>query len=275
VFRGRLLLAAIVLLVLAALAIAAAEDAAAAGQCAVSDPGIDDQEREFVRLINEYRAEAGLGTLTVSTTLTRAAAWMATDLAGRDVFAHNDSLGRTAHVRIADCGYAGPAGENLAAGKTWESAARALRAWQESADHNRNMLYPSYRQIGVARIHAPGSQYGWYWVTTFGTVDDGTDMLRAQQGSSPGPVEASAGAAAVLELKVGANLVSWPGREVAVAEVAAQSPAIVAVYAFDAATNRWLRYAPGAPGYASLLVTLKPGGAYWILTRAAVELTVR
>jgi hypothetical protein len=37
------------------------------------------------------------------------------------------------------------------------------------------MLHSSYQQIGIARVYTAGSPYGWYWVTDFGTTNDGTN----------------------------------------------------------------------------------------------------
>jgi uncharacterized protein YkwD len=262
---SKLSLAAMVALVVAAIGIAAAQDATAAGQCAVVDSGLDAEERAFVDLVNGYREEAGLGPLTVSTTLTRAAAWMATDLGQQTAFGHIDSLGRSAHVRIADCGYGGPAGENLAAGKTWETAARAMRAWQESPDHNRNMLHALYVQVGVARVYTEGSRYGWYWATTFGTVDDGTNMLPQAAAPAATAQPAETAAAVEFEVRAGANLVAWPGATFAARNAFTGFPGFTAVYAYDAATGEWLRFVPGAPDYVNTLSTLENGRAYWMM----------
>ncbi len=38
-----------------------------------------------------------------------------------------------------------------------------LRRWQNSPEHNRNMLMPQVRRIGVARVDAPGTRYKRYW----------------------------------------------------------------------------------------------------------------
>ena len=153
--------------------------AQALGDCTTSSAGLDAEEAAFLTLINNYRAANGLGPLTVSSSLSRAAAWMVHDLGVNNYFAHTDSLGRSPSTRAQDCGYPSGAGENLAAGTNWDSAQEAFDAWQGSPGHNANMLGSTYVVIGVAREQVPGSQYNWYWGTSFGNVDD--------SGSPPSP----------------------------------------------------------------------------------------
>lgn len=157
-----------------AMMVAADKGAAALTNCSVTHDGNDSEELAFLTLINNYRQANGLGTLTISTNLNRGSAWMTEDLATNNYFSHTDSLGRSAYQRGIDCGYPTGAGENLAAGGAWSSASAAFTAWQNSPGHNANMLGSYYKQIGIGRYYKSGSQYGWYWATTFGTTDDGT-----------------------------------------------------------------------------------------------------
>lgn len=164
---------------------AADREAAALTNCTVSHDALDSEEQAFLGLINAYRAENGLAALTVSTNLNRGSAWMVNDMAANNYFAHTDSAGRSAYQRAIDCGYPQGAGENLAAGSNWSTAQAVMTAWKASAGHNTNMLTGYYRQIGIARYYLAGSQYGWYWATTFGSIDDGTGG-----GASPPPATA-------------------------------------------------------------------------------------
>lgn len=187
--RGTLPLAlALIGALLAALAMTVAGDnrAGALTNCTVTHDGNDAEELAFLTLINNYRSQNGLGALTISTNLNRGAAWMAEDLAVNNYFAHTDSLGRSAYQRAIDCGYPSGAGENLAAGGAWASAQAAFTAWQNSPGHNANMLGQYYMQIGIARYYLAGSQYGWYWATTFGTTNDGTGGGGGGDGGSGG-----------------------------------------------------------------------------------------
>ena len=154
--------------------IASHSPARALTNCDVADLSMDSQETAFLGLINQYRAQNGLGSLTVSTNLNRAASWKAVDLATNNYFSHTDSLGRAPAQLSVDCGYPLGAGENLAAGTVWDTAQEAFDAWKASAGHNANMLTSYYQQIGIARYYGSSSTYGWYWVTEFGTTNDGT-----------------------------------------------------------------------------------------------------
>ena len=143
--------------------------------CTVNDMTVDSEEQAFLGLINAYRAQNGLGALTMSTNLNRAATWMAADMGAKNYFSHTDSLGRSPSTRAQNCDYPSGAGENIAAGGAWSSATAVFNAWKNSSGHNANMLNGSYRQIGISRVYTAGSRYGWYWVTDFGLVNDGTN----------------------------------------------------------------------------------------------------
>lgn len=158
---------------LAILAIAISP-AVGAGSCDVSpgETAQDDQESAFLVILNGYRAEHGLGPLALSGGLTRAAAWMARDLATHDYFAHTSSDGRLPYQRAQDCGYpSAGVGENIAGGIPLATAQAVFDAWRNSPGHNANML-GSYSAVGIAREF--GGPYGVYWVTDFGTVIDST-----------------------------------------------------------------------------------------------------
>lgn len=142
--------------------------------CTVSDLSTDGEEAAFLTLVNTYRAQNGRGALALSTNLSRAATWHGGDMGANGYFSHTDSLGRNPSARARDCDYPGGAGENIAAGTVWDTAQEAFTAWRNSSGHNANMLNANYTMIGIARVYVSGSRYGWYWVTNFGTVNDGT-----------------------------------------------------------------------------------------------------
>lgn len=140
--------------------------------CTVTSDSLDSQEQAFLSILNSYRAQNGAAALSVSPNLNRAAAWMAEDLGGNGYFSHTDSLGRSPTTRAQNCGYASGAGENIAAGTSLDTAQEAFDLWRNSSGHNANMLNGSYNVIGIARANIPGSPYGWYWVTDFGSYND-------------------------------------------------------------------------------------------------------
>ena len=91
------------------------------------NPSLDSQESAFLGLINAYRSENGVGSLSTTTSLNRASAWMVHDLGTNAYFSHTDSLGRSPSARARDCGYPSGAGENLAAGTVWDHGPRGVR----------------------------------------------------------------------------------------------------------------------------------------------------
>jgi uncharacterized protein YkwD len=136
------------------------------------DASLDTEEKVFLTLINNHRAQNGLAPLAASYKLSKAAQWKSNDLGVNAYFAHDD-LNRTWVQRIRDCGYGYNTylGENIAAGISGAQAAFDL--WRNSAGHNANMLGANYTAIGIGRAYVAGSPYGWYWTTEFGGVDDG------------------------------------------------------------------------------------------------------
>jgi len=136
----------------------------------------DAEERAFLTIINDYRAQNGLGALSLNTQLNNAAEWMSADMGANNYFSHTDSLGRDPFQRMADFGYNYNTwkGENLAAGA--DTAQAAFNLWKNSPGHNANMLNANFKVIGIARAFTEGSTYGWYWTNDFGG-----------QGSAPPP----------------------------------------------------------------------------------------
>jgi len=159
-----------ILLALAALA------ATAVGMPRAAEAAQDGEEQAFLTLINNYRTQNGLGTLSLNTQLTSASDWMSNDMGANNYFSHTDSLGRDPFQRMAAFGYDYNTwkGENLAAGV--DTAQSAFNMWKGSPGHNANMLNPNFKVIGIARVYTAGSTYGWYWTNDFGG-----------QGSAPPP----------------------------------------------------------------------------------------
>ncbi|MCC7365876.1 MAG: CAP domain-containing protein [Dehalococcoidia bacterium] len=257
---------------------ATAAPASALSNCAVADWSIDAEEASFLAEINAYRAAYGAPALSIDEDLSRAAAWMVADMATHDSFGHTDSLGRDPWSRIVDCGYPIAGGENLAAGTTRSTASSAMALFKGSPTHNENMLLARYHEIGIARIYAPGTRYGWYWATTFGTLDDGAATAASQPVSTTAVVEPApsepAAALSTLALERGPNLVLWPGGETSPAEIARQAGSIEMMYAWDAATGRWLRYGPGLPWYVQTMGKVTTGDTLWIITGGAATLSL-
>ncbi len=138
-------------------------------------PTLDAEEQAALKLINDYRAQNGLGPLRVSIALTRAADWLSADMAGRNYFSHTDSQGRDPFQRMTAFGYNynnSYRGENIAAG--YGDAARTFNLWRTSAGHNAAMLNANFKVIGISRVYGASSTYKWYWTTDFGSFVDAT-----------------------------------------------------------------------------------------------------
>ncbi len=138
------------------------------------EPGWPGQDAsaatQIVALVNQYRAQRGLSQLTMSQSLTNAAAWKAAQLAvdvpvaGAGAFDHNDfGTGRTPEARVQACGYGDSFGENIALGQPSPQA--VMDAWIASTGHRANLEYPYWTAIGVGA--APG-QFGYGWAQDFG-----------------------------------------------------------------------------------------------------------
>ena len=141
-----------------------------------ADACVDGEEGGFLALINEHRAASGVRPLSLSSSLSSAAAYHSADMAAKGYLAHTLLDGTTVEQNMANFGYEGGThGENIAAGT--ETAAEAMQTWQGSAEHNTNMLNAGFGAIGIGRAYDPSSPYGWYWTTIFGDVSDGPGWL--------------------------------------------------------------------------------------------------
>jgi uncharacterized protein YkwD len=113
-----------------------------------------------VRLVSGFRAESGLGSVTIDARLMRAAQSQALLMAQRDRMGHK--VGGSLPRRVSTEGYEwGAVAENL--GRGYDSLEAAFAGWQASAGHRRNLLNSRVTQVGVAAARAPGSKYGLYW----------------------------------------------------------------------------------------------------------------
>lgn len=131
----------------------------------------DGEERAFLDLINNYRNEKGVGALSLQDNLGAAAEFHSQDMAQKNYFDHRLSNGDSPEQNMERFGYTNwtHTGENIAAGTNYDSARVVLKAWQDSPEHNKNMLNGAFKEIGIGRAFDANSKYGWYWTTDFGT----------------------------------------------------------------------------------------------------------
>jgi hypothetical protein len=135
------------------------------------------EELSLVRLVNEYRADNGLGALLVSDLCSDAAEKHALDMATygyrghitvqSDYFQPGDQCAQ----RLAQCGYSflTDIGESIA--YDYSSPSDVVAAWRASPSHDGNMLWPGFRVVGIARVQQGGS---CYWVMELGGFVDQT-----------------------------------------------------------------------------------------------------
>jgi uncharacterized protein YkwD len=125
------------------------------------------QEQGIVDLVNQQRAQAGLGTLQVNTQLVEIAHIQSTDMAELGQMAH-ELPGAALPTLQSRAQYAGYSflllGENIAFNYPDDNS--VMNAWMNSPEHRANILDPSYTQIGVGIAY--DSQGEPYYTQEFG-----------------------------------------------------------------------------------------------------------
>jgi uncharacterized protein YkwD len=145
------LLSAAVLALASLLLVAATSQASTRSIKAGADQGI---EQGMIGLVNSYRAQQGLSPLTVNTALMRAARWHSRDMVENGYFDHTSQDGEQFSKRLLRFGYRWTsAGEAIgeASGLVSPSAAadQAVTMWRQSPPHNRILLTPGFKAIGI------------------------------------------------------------------------------------------------------------------------------
>ncbi|MGE0626652.1 MAG: CAP domain-containing protein [Hyphomicrobiaceae bacterium] len=119
-------------------------------------------------LINVYRKSKGLRPVTLDARLTQAAKAHAKDLAKWDRISHYGSDGSNPWDRVKRAGYnARVVAENVGTGQA--SFKEVLKAWKNSPGHNRNLLMPDVRNIGIAMVIDSKTEFKTFWTLSFGT----------------------------------------------------------------------------------------------------------
>lgn len=117
-------------------------------------------EQAAAAAISRYRAQHGLGPVVIDTSLIRAASYQAASNAKAGRLSHE--IGGTFNARMAEAGFGRAyAAENLSAGSN--TFDEVLTRWKASPEHNRNMLMPQLKRVGIARVDAPGTRYKRFW----------------------------------------------------------------------------------------------------------------
>ncbi|WP_334176477.1 CAP domain-containing protein [Pseudoxanthobacter sp.] len=125
-------------------------------------PGATVDAAMAASMISGYRANHGLGPVTVDPELSRIAGEEAAYIAGRNSIEGALAGERMTKARLARAGYAATtAVENVSAG--YRTLAEAFSGWRDSPPHNANMLNPAVSRIGIAIAYAPQSKYKVFW----------------------------------------------------------------------------------------------------------------
>jgi len=115
--------------------------------------------RQVVDLINQKRAAAGCGPVSVDPRISAAAQKHSDDMASQGYFEHDAPDGRSFEDRLTAEGYPEPGGENIAKGQ--DDAPQVVSEWMESPSHRDNIEDCSFRTTGVGKS-------GGYWTQDFG-----------------------------------------------------------------------------------------------------------
>ena len=99
--------------------------------------------RHLARLINEYRANKGLGPLELVADLSALAAEHASQMAEQRRLSHEGFRGRFDRTRARVCV------ENV--GVNFPHAESQLDGWRASPGHHRNLLEPKVARVGIAK----------------------------------------------------------------------------------------------------------------------------
>ena len=166
--------AAVVALSLAAAPAAQAEQGCQSSNVAPGEASARDVSRATLCLLNEERAQRGLGRLRLNDRLSRAARRHASDMVNREYFSHESRSGASFVDRIRRSGYlksvrAWSVGENLAWGAEEGSTPGAIvRSWMRSPGHRSNILQGRYREIGIGVV-AGAPSGSWDEAATYAT----------------------------------------------------------------------------------------------------------
>jgi uncharacterized protein YkwD len=197
--------------ILVSLAVSLALVGALAGQAqaATTTPAVLERlqplDDGILREINAVRAEHGLRPVIISRDLDRAALSHSRSMLQAGYFAHETIDGLSFASRIkrfyASSGFAfWSAGENLLYNSATPSPAEAVEAWLASPPHRRNVLDPTWREVGIASLRAEsaGGMYAGAAATVI-TMDFGVrrsttilDAARVSKPSKPRAVAAHA-----------------------------------------------------------------------------------
>ncbi len=144
--------------------------------------GFDADEKECIRVTNEYRFMMGLQAVEAQNQLGNAARKHSQEMESLNYFAHESPTKglRTPGERCSAEGYGGGVSENIEVGTS--TGTDSFWGWYNSSGHHRNML-GAHTQIGLGKS-------GKYWTENFGSggasMKDKVEPLKAGGGVAGG-----------------------------------------------------------------------------------------
>ncbi len=120
-------------------------------------------------MISGYRANNGLGAVTIDPALMKLAEEHSRNMAARDKLDHD--VGKAFRQRIAGSRFdAKVAVENISAG--YHTLAEAFSGWRDSPPHRANMLNKGVTRMGIAAVYSSKSKYKVFWTLILAAPDD-------------------------------------------------------------------------------------------------------
>lgn len=132
-----------------------------------TDNNIQSQDAlaiEVLRLVNAERAKAGLGSLTLDSSLSSVAKKHSEDMKSNNYFDHTNLKGQSPFDRLKSAGIAyTTAGENIAMGQ--KTAQSVVSGWMNSSGHRANILNKNFGRMGLGTAKTYSG--GYYWTQIF------------------------------------------------------------------------------------------------------------
>jgi uncharacterized protein YkwD len=121
-----------------------------------------DLQNQVLAAINDLRRTKGLSELRLSSALSLAALGHSQSMARRGFFSHDGFNGAPFWNRIKpryrpQRGNFWGVGENMVWASPELSADQAIQMWLDSPPHRKNLLTPSWREVGLGAVHALGA----------------------------------------------------------------------------------------------------------------------
>lgn len=134
----------------------------------------NELERDILELVNQDRANLGLGTLNGDSRLHDAAVGHSRDMAVNNFFDHTGSDGSNAGQRAAAAGYNWNSwGENIAAG--FLTAESVVNGWLNSPGHRDNMRNGGFTDAGIGFVEGGAdADFATYWTLVLAAGDTAT-----------------------------------------------------------------------------------------------------